>query len=74
MISIIKKAIKPLYLYFTSSKYRSFSNLFDKYHKTERFIAKKISFLKYSFNVPDVTSFIWQCKDIFIDEIFNFNT
>lgn len=35
---------------------------------------KDVKFLSYSFDVPDLPSFIWQFKEIFVDEIYRFET
>ena len=35
---------------------------------------KGVKFLNYTFDVPDLPSFLWQFKEIFVDEIYKFNT
>jgi hypothetical protein len=33
-----------------------------------------VKFLKFSFDIPDLPSFVWQFKEIFVDEIYKFNS
>ena len=41
----------------------------------ERYIeVKDVRFLDYSFDIPDLPSFVWQFKELFVDELYKFNS
>ena len=42
------------------------------YKRFER--VDNVRFFKYLFDVPDIPSFIWQFKEIFVDEIYKFDS
>lgn len=72
---LLRKVIREFYLYFSSSKLRSFYKLHDKYSAKERFILhKNIRFLGFIIDVPDLESFIWQFKELYVDEIYRFKS
>lgn len=74
MIFFLKITFKNTYLFLTNRYYRQFVFLTIFYGDNKRYSRKKISFLKYSFDVPDPMSFIWQFKEIFVDGYYDFKT
>tara|TARA_B100001057_G_C22868977_1_gene957873 strand:+ start:4893 stop:5696 length:804 start_codon:yes stop_codon:yes gene_type:complete len=71
MKELLKNIIKPIYLFLTNRNLRVFYWLLNKEqfvprHKT----VKDLKFLNYKFDVPDLRSFVWQFKDIFVDQIY----
>jgi FkbM family methyltransferase len=72
VILAFKILFKELYLLLSSKKYRIFLWLSLRYGNGKRYERRKISFSKYVFTVPDSLSFIWQYKEIFVDEYYNF--
>ena len=72
---LIKEMIKPLYYYLKNKNLREFDILYSKYSKNERYkLEKNVKFLSYSFDVPDLASFIYQFKELFVEEIYKFKT
>src|SRR5688572_5955997 len=74
MLFFLKLSLKNTYLFFTNRYYRQFFLLAIIYGDNKRYQRKKISFLKYTFIVPDALSFLWQFKEIFVDEYYNFTS
>jgi len=75
MKCLIKNMLKPLYHYLKNKNEREFQRLCSKWGGYKRFErVNNVKFLKYSFDVPDLPSFIWQFKEIFVDEIYKFNS
>jgi FkbM family methyltransferase len=75
MKTLLKNMIRPLYHYIKNKNEREFNKLYDKwggYKRYER--VNNIKFLQYSFDIPDLPSFVWQFKEIFVDEIYKFNS
>lgn len=66
--------LAPLKGFFKSKEQREWHRLLDQYENTEVFSPTTISFLSYLFQVVDARSFIWQVKDIFIDEVYKFES
>lgn len=54
-------------------RYRTFLYFLLRYGNAKRFQRKTISFGKYTFTVVDLRSFIFQYKDIFVDEYYKFS-
>jgi FkbM family methyltransferase len=74
MIELVLKLLKPIYKYFFIKNYRKFQNLLSKKYFYSRYkIVKNIKFNNYNIDVPDYLSFVWQFKDIFVDEIYKIN-
>ncbi|MGF7404799.1 FkbM family methyltransferase [Campylobacter concisus] len=72
---LLKNMIRPLYHYIKSKNEREFYRLYDKWGKHKRYErVNNVKFHKYSFDVPDLPSFVWQFKEIFVDEIYKFQT
>ena len=51
-----------------------YQTIFDKYHNKKRFVEEVITFKGYELIVPDVVSFAYQVKEIFCNNIYNFNS
>lgn len=72
---LLKNIIRPLYHYLKNKNEREFCRLYDKwggYKRYER--VDDIKFLQFSFDIPDLPSFVWQFKEIFVDEIYKFDS
>jgi FkbM family methyltransferase len=61
-----------LYKFFTDSRYRRFIFYTIFYGSKKRFVPKKINLGKNIIYAPDTLSFIWQYKEIFVDESYKF--
>ena len=73
MQTLIKNIIRPVYHYVKSKHEREFHRLLDKYGKFPRYTQiKDVRFLDCKFDIPDGASFVWQFREIFVDEIYNF--
>ena len=57
-----------------TARNREFIKLLLKYGDSKRHDRKHVSFGKYHLEVPDVMSFLWQYKEIFVDEFYFFKT
>lgn len=53
---------------------REFMKLLVKYGDAKRHETTKVSFGKYQLQVPDSMSFLWQYKEIFVDEFYLFKS
>jgi FkbM family methyltransferase len=51
-----------------------FMEIFKSYKDKERFKKQKITFINRDLLVPDVVSFAYQVRDIFIDEVYKFKS
>ena len=71
---VIQELFLGIYKFLTNSNYRKFLYLAIVYGSLKRFRSTRISFLNYSINVPDCQSFIWQFKEIFVEEYYKFKT
>lgn len=67
---IFKESFKP----FTTAEGREMLQLMWKIGDKKRYASETIKFGKYSFEVPDCMSFIFQFKEIFVEHYYNFNT
>lgn len=72
MLSLIKDIVRPVYRFATSRSYRTYQQLFSRYLKYPRFQKTTIRFLDYTIEVPDALSFIYQYKEIYLDESYRF--
>lgn len=63
-----------IYKFLTNSNERKFFWMSVRYGNRKRFVPLKIKFLKYVFEIPDALSFIWQFKEIFVEEYYKFQT
>jgi hypothetical protein len=72
---LIKEVIKPIYYYIKDENLRQFYRLYNKYGKYKRFErVDNVKFLDYIIDVPDLPSFIWQFKEMFVDETYRFES
>lgn len=72
---LLKNMIRPLYYSMKNKNEREFNQLIDKWGRYERYKeVENVKFLQYSFDIPDLLSFIWQFKELFVDEIYKFNS
>ena len=75
MRHLLKNSVRPLYRYLTNKEEKTFNHLYDKYAAKPRYkLYTDVSFLNYKGDIPDLLSFIWQFKEIFVDEIYYFET
>ncbi len=65
---------KELYEFLTNSKYRTFLKLAFLYGDKPRYTKAKLKVLNFEISIVDYLSFIWQFKEIFVDEIYKFNS
>jgi FkbM family methyltransferase len=63
---------KGIHKFVTNSNERIFFRLSIRYGNNERYKPLNINFLKFKFDVPDALSFIWQFKEIFVEEYYRF--
>lgn len=70
----LKYRLKGVHQFLTNSNERIFFRLSLRYGKKERYKPANIRFLNFNFNVPDALSFIWQFKEIFVEEYYHFET
>lgn len=72
---LLKNILKPLYRCITCASEREFYRLHSKYaHLQSNSEKLSVQFFNYNLEVYDVQSFIWQFKEIFVDEIYKFNS
>ncbi|MBC7452027.1 MAG: FkbM family methyltransferase [Cytophagales bacterium] len=69
-----KYLFKGPYSIVTSANNRQLLKLMAKYGDVPRYHQKNISFLNYTFVVPDCMSFLFQFQEIFADEFYKFST
>jgi FkbM family methyltransferase len=60
--------------FLTNSNERKFFSLALRYGNSQRYKPARIDFLQFKFDVPDALSFIWQFKEIFVEEYYRFET
>lgn len=66
--------LRPLYRFVKSKNEREFEQLYSKWGNCKRFTEHKVRFLSYTFIVPDVPSFVWQFKEMFVDKMYKFES
>jgi len=75
MKTLLKNMLRPMYHYIKNKNEREFTRLYSKWGGFKRFeMQHNVKFLNYTFDVPDMQSFVWQFKDIFVDEDYKFIT
>ncbi len=75
MRSLLKDTVRPIYRFIKDKNRREFYRLYDKWGRYKRFSeVKNVNFSDYIFDIPDMPSFIWQFKEIFVDELYRFET
>ena len=75
MRHLLKNIFRPLYHFLMNKNEREFYKIHRNLKSFPRF--KKIDnvkFLKYSISIVDARSFIYQFKEIFVDEVYKFNS
>lgn len=70
----LKYRLNGVYKFITDANERKFFWLSIRYGNKQRFLDTNIKFLQYEFVVPDALSFIWQFKEIFVDDFYKFRT
>lgn len=66
--------LEEIYRYFFYARHREFYRLHDKYAKKTRYqYTPNVKFLGYTIDVPDLLSFVWQFKEIYVAEIYKFD-
>lgn len=63
---------KEFYHLIRSRASRAFLGLAWRYGGTPRYQPTPVRFLRYRFRVPDALSFLWQFKEIFVEEAYHF--
>jgi FkbM family methyltransferase len=71
MKPLFKTAIKQV-LYPPSRVRMQFCWLVLRYGHRKRFRAEAVTFFRYHFRVPDIESFIWQFKEIYVEQVYRF--
>lgn len=69
-----KILLRGIYKFLTDSNQREFMRLVFLYGDRNRYEKTQVKFLNYKFHVTDCLSFIWQFKEIFVDEAYKFET
>jgi FkbM family methyltransferase len=70
----IQQSLKGIYRFITNSNERRLFRLSLRYGNSERYKPKRMKFLGSKFLVPDCQSFIWQFKEIFVEEYYKFES
>ena len=65
--------LKDIYYLITNSNFRKFFKFSLFYGDKPRYLKGKIKFSDLEITIIDYRSFIWQFKEIFVDEIYKFN-
>lgn len=68
----LEVCFRNVYYFFSSKAYRNFYKLLLLHGDRERYKPLRINFSGYRLFVPDALSFIWQYKEIFVDESYKF--
>ena len=68
----LKILFREIYHLVRSRESRAFLGLAWRYGDAARYQAQSIRFLKYHFRVPDARSFLWQFKEIFVEQAYHF--
>jgi len=66
--------LKGVHKIIVNPKERKFLRLSLRYGNYDRNKPVEISFLRFKFLLPDALSFIWQFKEIFVEEYYRFET
>lgn len=68
----LEVCFRNLYYFFNSSSHRSFYKLLFLYGDKKRYSEIKVNVAGFTLRVPDALSFIWQYKEIFVDQSYLF--
>ena len=74
MIGAITNKIESVISLITDPNYREFVRLFIRYGDSPRNKTYEIRFLNYLIAVPDCLSFIFQFKEIFVNQSYKFKS
>jgi FkbM family methyltransferase len=69
---IVYLTLTGFHKFLTNPRQRTFLKLALLYGSKKRYQKGKISFEGYDFVVPDYLSFLWQYKEIFVDQFYRF--
>ncbi len=69
----LEVCFRNLYFFFTQKETRNFYKLLFLYGDKKRYEALRLKISGFNINVPDALSFIWQYKEIFVDQSYKFN-
>ncbi len=69
-----KILFKGIYNFFKNPNEREFLRLVRKYGDAKRYERTEINFLNYKILAVDCLSFIWQFKEIFVEESYKFKS
>jgi FkbM family methyltransferase len=70
----IERSFNGVYKFLRNPLERKFAYLSIIYGNKKRFQESRIKFVGFDFLVPDALSFIWQFKEIFVEEYYRFET
>lgn len=70
----LERSFNGFYKFIKNPNERKFVLYSIIYGSKKRYKEKKINFLNYKIQVPDALSFIWQFKEIFVDESYKFES
>lgn len=70
----IERSFNSVYKFLRNPLERKFTYLSIIYGNKKRFQESRIKFVGFDFLVPDTLSFIWQFKEIFVEEYYRFET
>lgn len=74
MLRLVKDLAKPLYRLFKQPNLAVFYRLSCLYGNAPRFKKfNNVNFNDYSIEIADGPSFVWQYRDIFVEELYNFS-
>ena len=73
MIKILKTKFSPLLRLLKRKEYYRYLFLLGKYYNYPRFQTKLITFLNFKIYAVDCLSFVFQFKEIFLNEVYKFN-
>jgi FkbM family methyltransferase len=68
----LKILFREMYHLLRSRESRAFLGLAFRYGSKARYQATDVHFLHFRFRVPDAFSFLWQFKEIFVEEAYHF--
>jgi FkbM family methyltransferase len=70
----VERSFNSLYKFLRNPLERKFTYLSIIYGNKKRFQESRIKFVGFDFLIPDTLSFIWQFKEIFVEEYYRFET
>jgi FkbM family methyltransferase len=72
MLTLFKDTLRPWYHLLKNKNYRTYYGIFSSYGSLPRYKKTTIRFQGLTFDVPDALSFIYQYREIFVDESYWF--